>query len=79
MSTALGSRSSSRSGPGARKAKLDLYTRKFPASLHISHPASSEAVSLVGKSFRAAGVKRWDGNQRTTTDWDCLRRVRLDL
>lgn len=79
MSTTPSSRSSSRGGPGARKAKLDLYTRKLPASLHIPHAASSEAVSLVGKSFRAAGVKRWDGNQRTTTDWDCLRRVRLNL
>ncbi|KAA6415334.1 MAG: hypothetical protein FRX48_00049 [Lasallia pustulata] len=74
MSTTHVNKSSSRGGPGARKAKLDLYTLKFPSSGRMPASTGSEAVSVVGKSLRAAAVKRWDGNQRTTTDWDYLRR-----
>ena len=32
-------------------------------------------MSILGQTCRAANVKRWDGMQRRTTDWDNLRRV----
>lgn len=48
--------------PSSRSRSSDRFTR-----------ASSAAPSRNG--FRAANVRRWDGNQRTTVTWDGLRRV----
>lgn len=48
--------------PSSRSRSTDRFTR-----------ASSAAPSRNG--FRAANVRRWDGNQRTTVTWDGLRRV----
>ncbi len=75
----LGSRSSSRGGRAAcsSSTESDDYTRRV---LGVGPRSASRRPSVDGVFSKpgrhAAGVKRWDGNRRTTIDWDGLRRVR---
>ena len=68
-----GSRSSSQGSLGTLSSKVDLYSlSSWSKSSHQLHGATS----MIGSSFRGTSTKRWDGNRRTTTNWDSLRRVR---
>ncbi|KAI9870972.1 MAG: hypothetical protein M1830_003566, partial [Pleopsidium flavum] len=71
------SRRSTRSSGAARSSSTaaDDYFRQA-RGLEL-HPASRRPSidGMIDKPGRhAGGVKRWDGNRRMTTEWDCLRR-----
>lgn len=79
-----GSRDTSRGRSGSivsslRGSKLDVYSRNSfnqSADNLINIRRLSGVVGLpAGKTAQTSEVKRWDGNRRTTTAWDCLRRV----
>ena len=68
------SRSSSPANPGRRITKLNLYLQRLAAN----SAEQLERGSILGVNTRVTNIKRWDGNQRTTTNWDGLRRVCSD-
>ncbi|MCJ1350382.1 MAG: hypothetical protein MMC33_000363 [Icmadophila ericetorum] len=77
-----GSRNSSRGRSGSigslRGSKVDVYSRNSfnqSADNLTNTRRWSGVVGLPpGKTAQTSEVKRWDGNRRTTTAWDCLRR-----
>ena len=71
------SRVSSRGSRGQRSRRTSIYSRpSFNASTDalVNRRRSLTLNRMTGTS-RPAGIKRWEGNTRTTTSWDCLRRV----
>ncbi|MCJ1243104.1 hypothetical protein MMC30_000301 [Trapelia coarctata] len=57
-------------------------SRRGSVSSRRSYSASAEDLTLRRRSFingntiasRPTDIKRWDGNRRTASNWDCLRR-----
>ena len=62
-------------------------SRRGSVASRRSYSASAEDLTLRRRSFlnsntiapKATDIKRWDGNRRTTSNWDCLRRVSCRL
>ena len=70
------SRSSSRSSLGRQSSKLDIYSRVSLAASENHLPRPSNGTNRrLNSSVYANDVKRWDGNNRTMSKWDSLRRV----
>ena len=75
MTNLEGSRGSSRGRHAFNGSKTDLFSKgSSKATINLAD-ANGATTRMLGSSFRPHGVRRWDGNKRTTTDWDCLRRV----
>ncbi|MCJ1470858.1 hypothetical protein MMC07_009505 [Pseudocyphellaria aurata] len=54
----------------------DLYSSRPANRSSLQVNGDSKLASKIGNSSRAASIRRWDGNRRTTTVWDSLRRDR---
>ena len=75
--SASASRSGSRSGspaPSRRVAKLNMYLARSAATSTPDLRSTADAVVNPPQSFN---VKRWDGNCRTTMNWDSIRKVSM--
>ncbi|KAI9724823.1 MAG: hypothetical protein M1812_000099 [Candelaria pacifica] len=66
-------RSSSTGSPAPRFSTHNTFAEKVPAS-GPGCPKATGPTSSVESSFRTAIIKRWNGIERTTTNWDGLRR-----
>lgn len=66
------SRNASPSTPSRRIAKLNLYLSKAASKSSDQLKTASEPLP---DSPRVSSIRRWDGNQRTTVQWDSVRRV----
>ena len=67
------SRSCSPAAPNRRIAKLNMYLARSAAS---SNQDLHRRMDIVTYPPRTLCVKRWDGNSRTVTKWDSIRKVR---
>ena len=71
----LANRATSSNGKAIRGSRnTGLFTRD--TFVESTGRVDRDAAMKLGKSFRPSGVRRWDGNERTTTNWDFLKRVR---
>ena len=58
-----------------RLAKLDSFYASRSASQSVDRLTFTNESTVTRNAFRAANIKRWDGNRRTTTNWNDLRKV----
>ena len=58
-----------------RIAKLDSFYASRSASQSVDRLTFTNESTITRNAFRAANIKRWDGNRRTTSDWNDLRKV----
>lgn len=61
--------------PKRRTSIQDLHSSRPTKRSLPRPPPGARNISAIGNLVHAASVKRWNGNRRTTSLWDSLRRV----
>lgn len=66
------SKNSLRGTSGHCALEPEIYSQ---SAFNASSDRLQKAPAATSRSFQSSGVRRWDGNRRTKTSWDCLRKV----
>lgn len=69
------SKRNSSSTTRGRDARLNSFYASGRSSRSLDRLTFASETTTAFNAFRAANIKRWDGNRRTTTKWDDLRKV----
>ena len=69
------SRVSSTNSLRQRVASTDIHSQPHFAASAERFQETANRKSMMGGAFKVADIKRWDGNRRTTTNWNSLKRV----